>query len=29
MKLMEDTLGDAYTEPANDVRGYIGWVRTR
>ena len=29
MKLMETTLGDAYSEPANDVRGYIGWVRTQ
>jgi len=29
MKLMEETLGDAYSEPANDVRGYIGWVRTQ
>ncbi len=28
MKLMEDTLGDAYKEPADDVRGYITWVRS-
>jgi glutathione S-transferase len=25
---MEKSLGDAYTEPANDVRGYIGYVRS-
>lgn len=29
MKRMEDSLGAAYTEPANDVRGYISWVRTQ
>jgi glutathione S-transferase len=29
MKRMEDALGAAYTEPANDVRGYISWVRTQ
>jgi glutathione S-transferase len=28
MGRMEKALGDAYTEPANDVRGYISWVRT-
>jgi glutathione S-transferase len=26
---MESTLGSAYTEPADDVRGYISWVRTQ
>ena len=25
----EAALGDAYTEPAADVRGYIGWVRSK
>lgn len=25
---MEKSLGDAYAEPANDVRGYIGYVRS-
>ena len=28
MKRMEGALGNAYTEPANDVRGYIQWVRS-
>ena len=27
MRRMEDTLGAAYSEPAADVRGYIGYVR--
>ena len=27
MKKMETTLGDAYKEPADDVRGYIAYVR--
>jgi glutathione S-transferase len=27
MKRMEDTLGDAYTEPAGDVRGYVASVK--
>jgi glutathione S-transferase len=26
---MEDALGDAYTEPAADVRGYIEYVRSQ
>ena len=26
---VEAALGDAYTEPAADVRGYIGWVRSK
>ena len=26
---MEETLGDAYTEPAGDVRGYIQHVRSQ
>lgn len=26
---MEKALGDAYSEPAADVRGYIGWVRSQ
>jgi len=26
---MEATLGPAYAEPAADVRGYIGWVRSQ
>ena len=26
---MESTLGAAYTEPAADVRGYIGWVKSQ
>jgi len=26
---IEAALGDAYTEPAEDVRGYIGWVRSQ
>lgn len=26
---MEKDLGAAYTEPAGDVRGYIGWVRSQ
>src|SRR5262249_42134592 len=26
---MEETLGDAYTEPAADVRGYIEYVRSQ
>jgi hypothetical protein len=25
---MEDTLGDAYSEPAADVRGYVESVKT-
>jgi glutathione S-transferase len=29
MSRMETTLGAAYTEPASDVRGYIGWVRSQ
>jgi glutathione S-transferase len=29
MKRMEETLGDAYTEPAADVRGYIDYVRSQ
>jgi glutathione S-transferase len=29
MARMEKTLGNAYTEPATDVRGYIGWVRSQ
>jgi len=28
MEAMESTLGDAYTEPASDVRGYIAQVKT-
>jgi glutathione S-transferase len=28
MQRMEDTLGDAYTEPAQDVRGYISSVKS-
>jgi glutathione S-transferase len=26
---MESTLGSAYSEPAGDVRGYIGWVKSQ
>jgi hypothetical protein len=26
---MEEALGDAYTEPAADVRGYIEYVRSQ
>ena len=26
---METTLGEAYTEPAADVRGYIEYVRSQ
>ena len=26
---MESTLGSAYSEPAADVRGYIGWVKSQ
>ncbi len=26
---METTLGDAYTEPAGDVRGYIASVKSQ
>ena len=26
---MENTLGDAYSEPAADVRGYIGYIRSQ
>lgn len=26
---MEESLGTAYSEPAADVRGYIGWVRSK
>jgi glutathione S-transferase len=29
MTRMEETLGDAYTEPAQDVRGYIDYVRSQ
>jgi len=29
MAAMETTLGEAYTEPAADVRGYIGYVRSQ
>jgi glutathione S-transferase len=29
MERMADTLGDAYTEPAADVRGYIDYVRSQ
>jgi glutathione S-transferase len=29
MARMEDTLGDAYTEPAADVRGYIEYVKSQ
>ena len=29
MKAMEDSLGDAYTEPATDVRGYIEYVKSQ
>jgi glutathione S-transferase len=29
MTRMEETLGDAYTEPAADVRGYIDYVRSQ
>jgi glutathione S-transferase len=29
MSAMEDALGEAYTEPAADVRGYIDYVRSQ
>jgi glutathione S-transferase len=29
MTRMEETLGEAYTEPAQDVRGYIDYVRSQ
>jgi glutathione S-transferase len=29
MTRMETTLGDAYSEPAADVRGYIDYVRSQ
>jgi glutathione S-transferase len=29
MSAMEDALGEAYTEPAGDVRGYIAYVRSQ
>jgi glutathione S-transferase len=29
MTAMESTLGDAYSEPAADVRGYIEYVRSQ
>ncbi len=29
MAVMERTLGSAYTEPANDVRGYISYVKSQ
>jgi glutathione S-transferase len=29
MSRMEKTLGDAYSEPAADVRGYIDYVRSQ
>jgi hypothetical protein len=29
MERMESTLGDAYSEPAADVRGYIEHVRSQ
>jgi glutathione S-transferase len=29
MSAMEDALGEAYSEPAADVRGYIDYVRSQ
>jgi glutathione S-transferase len=29
LQAMESTLGAAYSEPAADVRGYIGWVKSK
>ena len=29
MSAMEESLGDAYTEPAGDVRGYIAHVKSQ
>ena len=29
MGRMEETLGDAYSEPAADVRGYIEYVKSQ
>jgi glutathione S-transferase len=29
MQRMETTLGDAYSEPVADVRGYIDYVRSQ
>ena len=29
MTAMEEALGEAYTEPAADVRGYIDYVRSQ
>jgi glutathione S-transferase len=29
MSAMEEALGEAYTEPAGDVRGYIAYVRSQ
>ena len=29
MVAMEEALGDAYTRPAADVRGYIDYVKSR
>jgi glutathione S-transferase len=29
MAAMETSLGDAYSEPAADVRGYIDYVRSQ
>ena len=29
MAAMEETLGDAYSEPAADVRGYIDYVKSQ
>ena len=29
MSAMEETLGEAYSEPAADVRGYIDHVRSQ
>jgi glutathione S-transferase len=29
MTAMEETLGEAYSEPAADVRGYIDYVRSQ
>jgi glutathione S-transferase len=29
MSRMEETLGDAYSEPAADVRGYIEYVKSQ
>ena len=29
MTAMETTLGDAYSEPAADVRGYVGQMKSQ